>query len=160
MNDKKTSNKAFYEALEKAKTGEDFRAAIKLLPKSEVSDKNNGMPTIEEVGEWLEENVLVCPEPKIITLSNFRQKDLGGEFTLTLDSVTLIDSISFDNWPLNSSLISIYMPMFHSPLGVPASYAAIEITDNTRKLIVSTLRKAWKDGKINESYSARILVES
>jgi hypothetical protein len=116
------------------------------------------MPTLENVDEWLEKNVQVFPEPKVITLSNFKKKDFGGEFTLTLDSAALIDKISFDNWPLNSTLIKIYLPMFHSPLGVPASYAAIEITDNTRNLIESTLRQAWKDGKLSDSYSEKIIV--
>ena len=125
---------------------------------SNQEETSDASPTVEAVGEWLEENVLVCPEPKIINLSNFRQTEDGGKFTLTLDSITVINNIGFNNWPLNSSLVAIYMPMHCSPMGAPASYPAVEITNNTKKLIESTLRKAWKNGEINGGYTATILV--
>jgi len=150
----------FMLALEKAETSQEIRAAIMLLPSGDEPLINNGLPSIEVVEKWLEEHVQVFPEPKVIRLTNFRQiidgRKWGGEFTLTLDSITLLKKISIENWPYNSTLIKMYLPMFCSPLGVPASYPAIDIPQKVISLIEARLRIDYKAGTINDDYSVLI----
>ena len=98
---------------------------------------------IERVGEWLDENVQVFPEPKTVTLSEFSidWDEFSGEFRLSLDSVVLTGKLKFGLEA--SGKTTFYMPMFHSPLGAPASYPAIEITDRTRSAILKGLQETF-----------------
>jgi len=98
---------------------------------------------VEQVTHWLEENVQVVPEPKFVTLSAFSVNwtDFSGEFSVSFDSSALSEKLKFG---LEASGKTCFqMPMFHSPLGVPASYAAIEITDQTHKAILKGLRETF-----------------
>lgn len=95
---------------------------------------------IAEVERWLDDNVRVVPAPRAVTLSDFEidWSKLTGSFTLALDGEPLPDRFRFDleitGW------LRWQMPMFHSPLGAPASYAAYEFTPETRRAIDEALR--------------------
>lgn len=94
---------------------------------------------IEEVMQWLEENVEVFPEPEKVTLSEFsvNWEDFSGEFRVAFDSVTLSEKLRFGLEV--SGKTRFYLPMFHSPLGAPASYRAVEISDKTQAAILKGL---------------------
>lgn len=92
---------------------------------------------------WLEANVLHHPEPKSVALSDFEINwtDLSGSFSLALDSLKVESRIKFS---LDSNgWMRFWMPMFHSPMGVPASYAMFELTDATQKAIEEALKDVF-----------------
>ena len=95
----------------------------------------------ERVKDWLEENVQVYPEPELVRLYDFAidWEDFSGEFRVAFDSVVLSEKLRFSLEASGKTTFSL--PMFHSPLGVPASYAAIEITEKTHKAILKGLRE-------------------
>jgi hypothetical protein len=87
------------------------------------------------VHAWLDENVIEYPTPAKVTLSDFQVDwlNITGSFALALDEVHAPYRFKFalgDNGRLR-----YFMPMFHSPLGAPASYGAVEFTDETRQAI-------------------------
>jgi len=96
---------------------------------------------ISKVMEWLDDHVQVFTQPEIVKLSHFDidWSDFSGSFLLSLDNTALKDKIRFGLEA--SGKTKFYMPMFHSPLSAPASYAAIELTDQTREAITIALRK-------------------
>lgn len=98
---------------------------------------------IEMVREWLEENVQVFLEPESVTLSDFTVNwdEFSGDFCVSFDSIELPDRLSFGLEA--SGKTKFYLPMFTSPLGVPASYAAIKITDKTDRAILKGLRETF-----------------
>lgn len=90
---------------------------------------------IARVKVWLDENVIEYPTPAKVTLSNFQLdwQNVTGSFVLELDGALVGDRFELslgDNGRLKFSV-----PMFHSPLGAPASYAAVEFTVETRNAI-------------------------
>ena len=95
---------------------------------------------VELVNKWLEENVQVFSEPELVTLSEFsiNWEDFGGDFRVALDSNILPDKFNF--WLEASGLTRFCIPMFHSPLGAPASYGAVRITNKTNDAILQGLR--------------------
>jgi hypothetical protein len=101
------------------------------------------MPTREVVTQWLQDNVQVFPEPETVTLSEFSVdwEDFSGDFSVSFDSVKLAKKLSFGLEASGKTVF--YMPMFHSPLGVPVSYPAIEITDRTKDAILRGLRDTF-----------------
>ena len=90
---------------------------------------------IEKLHNWLRGHVISPSTPKEIVLSNFEfdKDEFSGSFNLTLDNVrfTQIFDFSVDM----SGRYQIHPPMHFSPLGVPASYASIELTDETSNSI-------------------------
>lgn len=96
---------------------------------------------IEEVRHWLEKNVQVFTEPKEVTLFEFsiNWDEFSGEFRVAFDSVILSEKLRFGLEA--SGKTTFYLPMFHSPLGAPASYAAIEVSEKTHAAILKGLRQ-------------------
>ena len=90
---------------------------------------------LKELQRWLKETVVSPSNPKEICLSEFEfdEHEMCGSFCLTLDEIKL--SERFDFAIEIDGKYGIYPPMFTSPLGVPASYAAIEINDETKMYI-------------------------
>ena len=88
---------------------------------------------VEQVMAWLEENVQVIPEPETVTLSEFsiNWEDFSGDFSLSFDAVMYSRKIRYGLEASGKAIF--YMPMFFFPLGAPASYRAIEITEKTRQ---------------------------
>lgn len=97
-------------------------------------------PTLEDVQDWLKANVKQYADPMRITLYGFEidWKTFSGSFRLKLDDVVVAEKFTFS--PEASGKPTFYMPMIHSPLGVPASYAAISITEKTNIAIETALR--------------------
>ena len=95
----------------------------------------------EKLAEWLEEHVAKYPEPECVTLSDFRVdwNTFSGDFRISFDSVAFAKKLKFS--PDVSGKAEFFLPMFVSPLGVPASYAAIKITEKTYEAI---LRGLWE----------------
>lgn len=92
---------------------------------------------------WLDANVIHHPEPISVVLSDFEVDwaELCGSFILSLDLVEIQPRIKFS---LDSNgWMRFWMPMHHSPMGVPASYAMFELTDATNKAIYSALKEAF-----------------
>ena len=98
---------------------------------------------LKEVRAWLADNVVYIPEPKEVTLFDFEVdwSNWSGEFKIRFD-----DFVSEDSFGLGMEMTGVpkfYYPMFTSPLGVPASYAAIEITSNTHNAINEALKRTF-----------------
>lgn len=95
---------------------------------------------IAPVSAWLDENVVSYPTPAAVTLTGIQMNwtDLSGSFTLSLDNKVVPDRFCFSldgtGW------LKFFLPMFTSPLGVPASYAAVELTEETRVAMQEGLR--------------------
>jgi len=100
---------------------------------------------IERVKEWLDENVQVFPEPKSVTLSDFtvswRKDDFSGSFRVSLDTNAITDKFQFHLQA--SGKTTFNPPIFHSPLGAPASYSAVELTDKTNRAILKGLHDTF-----------------
>lgn len=97
----------------------------------------------KDLEDWLGANVQRHPEPKSVALSDFEVNwtDLSGSFTLTLDLLKVEPRIEFS---LDSNgWMRFWMPMFHSPMGVPASYAMFELNDATYKAIEEALKDVF-----------------
>jgi hypothetical protein len=87
---------------------------------------------LAQVSAWLDENVVSYPTPAAVTLTDIQMNwtELSGSSTLSLDNKVVPDRFVFSldgtGW------LKFFMPMFTSPLGAPASYAAVELTEETR----------------------------
>ena len=96
-----------------------------------------------EVSRWLEENVISYPTPKTVTLSEFSVNwtEMSGSFVLTLDDNRIEGrfrlSLAQNGW------VQYRLPMFTSPLGAPATYGAVELTDDTAKSVTMALRSIF-----------------
>ena len=100
---------------------------------------------VQAVFRWLDEHVLKFDTPASITLFDIQSDAMRykGSFRLQLDDVVLDESrletpFHFDLG--QNGLPNFYYPMFFSPLGAPASYAAVDLTDATEKTIRSALQ--------------------
>jgi hypothetical protein len=96
---------------------------------------------MKKVRKWLDDNVQVFDEPWTVKLCDFQVdwSDFSGCFSLSLDNVTLKEKVRFGLE--TSGKTTFYLPMFHSPLGAPASYAAIKLTKRTNRAITAALHK-------------------
>ena len=86
---------------------------------------------VQAVNEWLKANIRVYPEPAHITLRQiqFNPKTLSGSALLLLGNEVTGESLSLRM--SETGWLTFSVPLFHSPLGAPASYAAIELTTHT-----------------------------
>lgn len=98
-------------------------------------------PTIEEVRAWLDKHVIHYPDPETITLFCFEinWETFSGTFKLKFNNVELPFTFNFS--PEASGKPTMYLPMLHSPLGVPASYSALSLSDKT----ISGIEKAMRE---------------
>ena len=96
---------------------------------------------IERVFQWLEENVKKYPTPKKVTLTSFEVEwsKLRGSFRLLLNDQEVPKKFTFGI--TQSGTPEFYPPIFHSPLGAPASYRAVELTESTSDAIRRALRR-------------------
>jgi len=95
---------------------------------------------IKALKKWLSENVLVIPEPKTVTLYDFQTdwERWRGTFRVHFGKLTTFKT--FDYGMLITGHTGFYGPIFTSPLGVPASYAAVEMTEKTGEAITKGLK--------------------
>lgn len=101
---------------------------------------------VQAVWRWLDEHVLVFDTPRQITLFDLHAdaERYQGSFRLKLDE-TVLDATRLED-PFTFSLgqngkPSWGPPMFWSPLGAPASYAAVTLTEATEQAIQSLLER-------------------
>ena len=98
---------------------------------------------LERVREWLKENVVTPATPHQVTVSDIRfdWKRLRGSFVVALDN--LVFQKRFSVWMEITGKPTFSPPMFHSPLGAPASYAAIDLDEKTNKAILKALEQVF-----------------
>lgn len=95
------------------------------------------------VSTWLDENVITYQEPKVISLVefDFNWERMSGSFCLLLDDHRIADL--FQLTLSQNGLMQFHPPMFHSPLGAPASYSALNLTSATEEAISNALREIF-----------------
>ena len=105
-----------------------------------IDEKDNRQ---KQLGEWLQENVVEIPEPQEVTLYNFEinWSDWSGVFKVKFDDFEIEDTFDFCMEITGYPKFSV--PIFGSPLGVPASFGAVVITPNTEKAINAGLRRTF-----------------
>jgi ADP-ribosyl-[dinitrogen reductase] hydrolase len=93
------------------------------------------------VEEWLADNITVIREVKSILLCKFTWEpdQYGGRFNVAFDGVEHPDSFMFSLGG-SDGYTDMYIPMFHSPLGVPASFEAIRISPRVERAIKNEIR--------------------
>lgn len=98
---------------------------------------------VKQVSRWLDENVMSYPTPRAVTLSDFEVDwgEMCGWFCLTMDGRRVPDrfrlSLAQNGW------MQFHPPMFCSPLGAPASYSAVDLTDETKMVIGEALKSVF-----------------
>ena len=97
----------------------------------------------EELQVWLKDNVLVVPEPSELTLHHFivDWANWSGEFGITFDDLVFKELLTFRAGA--NGYVDFFLPLFTSPLGVPASFAMLEITEKTSQAIQTALRSIF-----------------
>ena len=92
---------------------------------------------------WLKENVVVIPEPQAVTLFDFEisWESWRGSFKVKFDDEIYAERLEFSIGITGYPHYTV--PSFTSPLGVPASYAAMEMTSSTRDAITRALKKTF-----------------
>lgn len=98
---------------------------------------------LAEIRAWLDENVIVYDNVKSVTMHKFEidWDKLNGLFFIIVDGQECDMAFRFSSLTATGKT-KVCMPMFHSPLGAPASYAAIEISEKIIERMASTLTKA------------------
>jgi hypothetical protein len=94
-----------------------------------------------DLQNWLADNVQIFKKAKTVKLSDFKLEPPGyrGSFVVSLDDVPINSRFEFtlgaNGLPVLSS------PIFGSPLGVPASFSAVELSDNITAAIKDLLKE-------------------
>ena len=93
----------------------------------------------EQVWDWVEENLERYPTPRRVTLYAFEidWNELRGAFNVMLDEQAFPHRLDFHLGVCGR--VGFQLPMFVSPLGAPASCAAVELTDPTDSAISKAL---------------------
>lgn len=95
---------------------------------------------IQAVREWLQKNVRAYSTPSTITLRQIRldRKELRGEALLLIGDALPGEELTL--WMSESGRLTFSPPLFHSPLGAPATYGAIELTKNTEQAVAAAVQ--------------------
>jgi hypothetical protein len=109
-------------------------------PPRDGERSRHGKERDELLREWLDANVRRYATPALVTLSAFDVdwKRFGGSFAVQLDDFALEDRFSFELDVAGRP--QLILPMFVSPLGVPASFAAVHLTGATEAAILTCLQ--------------------
>ncbi len=111
---------------------------------AEISAMNESLSDrVAKVRAWLNENVLVPELPRTVTVSDieFDWKKMSGTFVVALDGNRIEDH--FRVWIGITGKPQFCPPMFVSPLGAPASYAAVDLDQETDKAIQVALEQVF-----------------
>jgi hypothetical protein len=94
---------------------------------------------VKKVNEWFERNVKTYRTPAEMILFNFSidAQNYAGRFSIKLDGVEIQEKFRFGLG--GNGEPEIFFPVFHSPMGAPASYPAVELTGETRNAISEVL---------------------
>ena len=97
----------------------------------------------KELQEWLEANVLVIPEPRAVSLYCFdvNWSEWSGKFKVKFDDVELQESLGFRVG--ENGRPKFDLPLFTSPLNLPASFSAIRLTETTKLAIDEGLHRSF-----------------
>ena len=92
-----------------------------------------------ELKKWLQENVARYTVTSTATLFGFDVdwSTFTGTFRIKFDERICSEQFHFAIGTTGRA--ECYFPMFHSPLGVPASYPAVEVSDEVYEAIVEGL---------------------
>jgi hypothetical protein len=95
-----------------------------------------------EIRAWLDENVTVYDDVQTVTLHNFEidWEKLNGSFRIIVNEKDCEMPFRFACLTATGKP-EVYRPMFHSPLGAPASYAAVDISERIIDRMISTIAK-------------------
>lgn len=95
---------------------------------------------VQAVEEWLTKNVRVYPTPSHITLRQIHldRTKLKGKAELLLGDAETSEELAL--WMSETGWLTFSPPLFHSPLGAPATYGAIELTENTKQAITAAVQ--------------------
>ena len=98
---------------------------------------------LKQIQEWLDLNVERPVQPKVMTLSDltFDWEAARGSFRLALDNVEVEDQ--FTLFIQMNGEVAFTPPMFVSPLGAPASYAAITLDEATETAVNRALGRVF-----------------
>lgn len=93
--------------------------------------------------KWLMENVLVPPTPQSITISDikFDWERGSGSFVLALDGERLMDRFNL-SVEMNGK-VTFGGPLFVSPMGVPATFSAVDLDRPTSQAIQKGLERIF-----------------
>ena len=94
---------------------------------------------IKAVAAWLDEHVKTPPTPRVLTIHDIQINSLDeprGSFTARLDG-TEFTGCTFTT--AQNGRFEFCPPMYFSPLGAPASYAAVEFTADTIQAMLNAL---------------------
>jgi len=94
-----------------------------------------------DLHNWLADNVQIYNKAKTVTLSDFKLEALGfqGTFIISIDDVPIDSRFKFVLG--ENGLPRLNYPMFHSPQGAPASFAAVEFSENITSIIEGLLKE-------------------
>ncbi|MGE3333796.1 MAG: hypothetical protein AB7I36_09145 [Rhodospirillaceae bacterium] len=103
-----------------------------------------GYPRVAEVQAWLEKNTYKPPQPCTVTLHGFEVnwERMHGTFLASFGDGSAAQAFSFSMGGAAGET-EIFLPMFHSPLGVPASYPAIDLNEDMRADIFAAVRRLF-----------------
>lgn len=99
---------------------------------------------IKQVQTWLDENVRVYPQPKTVTVCEvtYNPENRNGNFSVYLDDIKLEEEIGY--WFDVGKKPNLSIPMYHSPLGAPASFEQYELSYNTQLAIIKAVYALWQ----------------
>ena len=94
-----------------------------------------------DLHDWLADNVQIFNKAKTVTLSDFKLEQPGfrGTFVVSLDDVPIDSRFKFVLG--ENGLPRLNYPMFHSPQGAPASFAAVEFSEHISAAIEGLLKE-------------------
>ena len=94
-----------------------------------------------DLHNWLADNVQTFDKAKTVTLSDFKLEALGfqGTFIISIDDVPIDSRFKFVLG--ENGLPRLNYPMFHSPQGAPASFAAVEFSEHISAAIEGLLKE-------------------
>jgi hypothetical protein len=95
---------------------------------------------LTQLAAWIDEHVVRPDTPRALILHSFEVKHsepVSGSFTARLDD---LDVAGCRLSTKGNGNVQAGPPLFHSPLGVPATYAAAELTQATSDAIDAALR--------------------
>ena len=97
---------------------------------------------LEEIRAWLDKNVTVYDDVRNVTLHTFEidWEKLNGSFRIAVNGEECEMPFRFACLTATGKP-EVYRPMFHSPLGAPASYAAVDISERIIERMASTIGK-------------------
>jgi hypothetical protein len=98
---------------------------------------------VKKVHEWVAENVQAFSTPKTLVVDEieFDWKCFSGSFSLKLDDIEIDEKFDFSLGI--DGMYHYFTPMFTSPLGAPASFAAIELSEETDVAITNSLNQIF-----------------